>query len=322
MPKLNAIYIFCGNKQRHQEWARNWFKVKGVHTSIPPICQALAEAVKKCNQDHVDFTVISAHEGGSSENRNRIEPSFMYTQLFKEILLDMDHGQQVINDLVMFCKETYERNPDELKCIQDFQRNYHSSNAIWWYTRECFTYKMINRALRTLDADMIIRMGFFLCDVHRQIQELHKKQIPQYHGEPFLLYRGQRLLKSDFEKINKNKGGLISFNNFLSTSKTRDVALIYADGVQEATGKVGVLFQMTIDPKQSSTSFASIRELSYFQQEEEVLFSMHSVFRIGEVRKIPNDNQLYEVDLKLTADDDQQLHQLTDRIRERCCCRY
>ncbi|CAF1202500.1 unnamed protein product, partial [Rotaria sordida] len=43
---------------------------------------------------------------------------------------------------------------------------------------------------------------------------------------------------------------------------------------------------------------------------------MHTVFRIGEVRKIDKKSPLYEVELKLTSDDDQQLHQLTDRIRE------
>ncbi|CAF4356724.1 unnamed protein product, partial [Rotaria sordida] len=43
---------------------------------------------------------------------------------------------------------------------------------------------------------------------------------------------------------------------------------------------------------------------------------MHTVFRIGEVRQLDKENPLYQVDLKLTSDDDQQLRQLTDRIRE------
>ncbi|CAF5108197.1 unnamed protein product, partial [Rotaria sp. Silwood1] len=38
---------------------------------------------------------------------------------------------------------------------------------------------------------------------------------------------------------------------------------------------------------------------------------MHTVFRIGEVRKIDKESPLYEVHLKLTADDDQQLRRLT-----------
>ncbi|CAF1539455.1 unnamed protein product, partial [Rotaria sp. Silwood1] len=311
MPRLDGIYIFCGNKQRHQEWAKNWPKIKGVHTTIKSICEKLAVAVKQCNQDQVTVSIIGVNEGGSSEDLNRLEPSFMYTQIFKEILLDMKHGQQAIKDLVTFCQEQYKDNPQELKFIQEFERTYRPSKAIWWYTRQCFTYKMLNRALRTLDGDIIIRMGFYLCHVHRQIEDLHSKQIDQYHGKTFLLYRGQGFLTADFEKITKNKGGLISFNNFLSTSKNRDVSLGFAYGALGTTAMVGVLFQMAIDSTESSTPFASIRELSDFAQEDEILFSMHTVFRIGKVRKIDKNSPLYEVDLKLTADDDQQLRRLT-----------
>ncbi|CAF4259533.1 unnamed protein product, partial [Rotaria sordida] len=43
---------------------------------------------------------------------------------------------------------------------------------------------------------------------------------------------------------------------------------------------------------------------------------MHTIFRIGEVRKLDDNRALYQVDLKLTSDDDQQLRQLADRIRQ------
>ncbi|CAF4262922.1 unnamed protein product, partial [Rotaria sordida] len=43
---------------------------------------------------------------------------------------------------------------------------------------------------------------------------------------------------------------------------------------------------------------------------------MHTVFRISEVQKIDTQSPLYQVDLKLTSDDDQQLRQLTGHIRE------
>ncbi|CAF4828858.1 unnamed protein product, partial [Rotaria socialis] len=79
---------------------------------------------------------------------------------------------------------------------------------------------------------------------------------------------------------------------------------------------VGVVFQILIDPTISLTSFASIRELSDHEDEDEILFTTHSVFRIGEIRKIDNNLRLYEVDLKFTADDDKQLRKLTDRIRQ------
>ncbi|CAF4278742.1 unnamed protein product, partial [Rotaria sordida] len=176
MQNLDTIYIFSQNKELHEEWAKHWTKIKGVHKTIKSICKALQVAVKQCNQNNTVVSIISAGADGSSQNLNQLEPSFMYTQIFKEILLDMEHDHQAIKDLVAFCQEQYQDNTNELKLIDEFQRTYHPTLALWWYTRQCFTFKMLNRALRTLDGDIIIRMGFFLCDVHRQIEKLHSQQ--------------------------------------------------------------------------------------------------------------------------------------------------
>ncbi|CAF1354908.1 unnamed protein product [Rotaria sordida] len=60
--------------------------------------------------------------------------------------------------------------------------------------------------------------------------------------------------------MSKTKGGLISFNNFLSTSKKREVSLGFAQHAATNPDLVGILFIMQIDPTQSTTPFASIRE--------------------------------------------------------------
>ncbi|CAF3382081.1 unnamed protein product [Rotaria socialis] len=316
MPNLNAIYIFCGNKQYHREWVQKWTKIKELDSSIKSICQALSLAIKQCNQNNVSVTIISAHEEDLSKNLNRIEPTFMYSQIFKEILLEMKHGHQAVKDLAKFCKKgEYHDNKTEMKIIKEFQDTYQPSDAIWWYTRECFTYKLLNSALRTLNGDIIIRMGFFLCDIHRQIEDLHKTQVSLYRRQPFKIYRGQGLSAEDFEKLKINKGGLISFNNFLSTSIKRDISLEFANHAIDEPHTVGVLFQMTIDPTISSNPFASIQEISYHNEEAEILFSMHTVFRIDETVKVDSKRPLYQVDLKLTSNDDNQLRQLTESIR-------
>ncbi|CAF1261807.1 unnamed protein product [Adineta steineri] len=175
---------------------------------------------------------------------------------------------------------------------------------------------MLNQALRTLNADMIINMSFLLRDVHQQIQQLHKQQVNIYGRKTFLVYRGQGLMKSDFEKLQKAKGGLMSFNNFLSTSKDKKISLKFAEDASKKPDMVGIFFVMSIDPCTKSTPFASIKEKSYFKEEEEILFSMHTVFRVSAIKQMDNKSQLYQVELQLTADDDQQLRLLTDRIRE------
>ncbi|CAF0764713.1 unnamed protein product [Adineta steineri] len=315
MPKLDAIYILYGDISYHQEWIKDWNKIKGVHNNIKDICDALKGGVKQVNQDSIPISFLAENETVSDENLNQLEPNYMYTQIFKDILLEMDHDQeQAIKILTVYCRRFYCYNIDELNIIDEFKRDYRPEEAIWWYTRECFIYQMLNRALRTLDADTIINMGFFIRDLHQQLNQIHQQQLSSYHGEPFLVYRGQGLLKTDFEKLQKTKRGLISFNNFLSTSTKKDVSLRFAKGALGNTDVVGILFIMTIDPRVSSTPFASINEVSYYKTEEEILFSMHTVFRIGAIKQMNNNDKLHQVELQLTADDDEQLQRLTECI--------
>jgi tetratricopeptide (TPR) repeat protein len=316
IPQLDAIYIFCANKSRHEQWTKKWAKIKGVHTDIKCICEALQLAAKQCNENSIAISFMPMDEGTSGQNLNQLEASFMYTQIFKEILLEMKHEPQAIKDFAVYCRKLHYDNVSQLSTIEEFERDYRPESSIWWYTRLSFTYDMLNRALRTLEGDIIINMGFFIHDLHRRIKALHKKQVSSYKGKPFIVYRGQGLSAADFEKIQKTKGGLMSFNNFLSTSEVQEVSLVFAEGALGKNDTVGILFKMTIDPLLSSAPFAAIREHSYFNTEEEILFSMHTIFRIGEITRMDKNNLLYQVELKLTADDDEQLRTLTKRIRE------
>jgi hypothetical protein len=267
LSQLDAIYIFCRNKSYHERWAKVWFKIKGVHTNIKPICQALHLAVKQCNQDSMPVSFLTL-----GENLNQLKSSFMYTQLFKEILLEMVHDDKSIKDLVIYCRQFYTENLTQLTILDEFENNYRSTLAIWWYTRECFTYQMLNRAVRTLDSDTIINMGVFIRDLHQQIHELYQKQASDYRGKSLTVYRGQVLSKANFEKLVEAKGGLMSFNNFLSTSNQRKPSLRFATSASTKTDMVGILFVITIDPFVSGTPFASIKNVSYYKTEEEILF--------------------------------------------------
>ncbi|CAF4369023.1 unnamed protein product, partial [Adineta steineri] len=159
-----------------------------------------------------------------------------------------------------------------------------------------------------MDVDMIIRIGFFIKDLHRDIQRLHSEQ---FHGQQsnktFTVYRGQGLSKEDFTEMTKTKGGLLSFNNFLSTSRNRNVPLVFAQQAATNPDLVGILFVISINPKDSTTPFASVSSVSYFHTEDEVLFSMHTIFRIGDIKPIDGNNHLYKVNLTLTNDNDQDL---------------
>ncbi|CAF3907359.1 unnamed protein product [Rotaria magnacalcarata] len=73
---------------------------------------------------------------------NGIDPLFMYTQLFKEALLEIeDDDEKSFKELVEYCR--LQGDIDE-KIIDGVKREYHSHNLIWWYTAPYFVYSMLN----------------------------------------------------------------------------------------------------------------------------------------------------------------------------------
>ncbi|CAF4240442.1 unnamed protein product, partial [Adineta steineri] len=91
IPQLHSVYIFSDIKSQYQEWTTKWPKIRSVHTNIDDLCKVLQLHIKKCNQDSIAMSFITANEMISPYNLNQLEPTFMYTQIFKEIILDMEH---------------------------------------------------------------------------------------------------------------------------------------------------------------------------------------------------------------------------------------
>ncbi|CAF4949736.1 unnamed protein product, partial [Rotaria socialis] len=86
------------------------------------------------------------------------------------------------------------------------------------YTCKIFLYGILNRGLRSLDTEAMSKLGFFIRSLHRQLEQLHQEQSENFK-KSFTVYRGQGMSKEDFQSLLDSKGGLLSFNNFLSTSK-------------------------------------------------------------------------------------------------------
>jgi tetratricopeptide (TPR) repeat protein len=318
MSQVDWIFIFCGNKKYHEQWVKQWPKIKGVFTEISQICEALKQTAQQCEQDGISMSFMVSGGDVSNKKLDQLDPSFMYTTIMKEILLIIKFEEQHFMEFIQYCREALVGNEGELKNIKKLERKYRDETAIWWYTYDCFLYPMLNRALRVMDVDIIIKMGFFIGDLHRHIEQLHKEQFGGHKfNKSFAVYRGQGMSKADFEQLTKTKGGLMSFNTFLSTSKNREVSLDFARRAMPNQDMVGILFVMGIDPSKSTTPFASINDVSYFKkEEEEVLFAMHTTFRVGDITPMGENHQLFRVELMLTSDNDQDLRRLTDRIRE------
>ncbi|CAF4972402.1 unnamed protein product, partial [Rotaria magnacalcarata] len=304
------------HEAQHDDWNNSWNKIKGKYVEIVPIFEALKMSIKQINQNDISLSLINIKEEDSRQNLDQLEPSFMYTQIFKEVLFETDPTELNKEDFVQFWRNEAKHNNITLEIIDEFDRDYCLQSTIWWYTRQSFIYEMLNWSLRKLDSRIMMKMGFFIRDLHYQIVELHKQQVKNDQIDPLIVYRGQGLSTNDFEKIQKNQGGLMSFNNFLSTSKDQDTSRGFAESNSSRSDTVGVLFQISVHLMAFSTPFGSVAHLSNFKSEEEILFSMHTVFRVGEIKQEFTGSPVWTIQLTLTDNNDPQLAAITQCMRE------
>ena len=192
--------------------------VHGRQTRIRPICELLKKATRELDHDAIPMSYVPKQTVASDEqkqNLDQLEPSFMYTVLFKEIILEIDEDDsKAMKRLVEHCSE---KGTVEYQ-LKYFESTYHQKSPIWWYTCEIFLYGMLNHALRCLEMETMAKFGFVIRKLHQQLLELHREQVNDLKGK-LVVYRGQGFNEKDFHHLNSNKGGLLSFNNFLSASK-------------------------------------------------------------------------------------------------------
>ncbi|CAF1269507.1 unnamed protein product [Adineta steineri] len=277
------------------------------------MCQSLKEDAQKCDQDTISISFVSQK---CNQNIDQLDPTFMYTQILKEILLTIDFTEEHTKKFTEYYRENFADNTIQLNNIDQFEMNYDQHLPIWWYTHECCLYSLLNRALRMMEVDTIIKMGFFIRALHEQIVELHSEQYNNcYQSKHWIVYRGQSLSQTDFDQLQNTQGGLMSFNNFLSTSKDIKVAQSFARSALANHTLVSIVFVIKIDPAIKSAPYASIRNVSHYDAEDEILFSMHTVFRIGDMIESNENSRLWQVELFQTTDNDAQLNALTERMR-------
>ncbi|CAF4564104.1 unnamed protein product, partial [Rotaria sp. Silwood2] len=312
-PQLDSIYLFSQNKTINEQWTKEWYKIKGIFFEFSPIIDSIKLIILKNNRNSIGISFISVDDA-SDPNLDQLDQSFMYTQLLKDILLDSEYDEGWIENFATYCRNN---NSGELNNINRFEREYRDHLPVWWYTSDSFLCPMLNRALRTQEVETIIKMGFFIQDLYRQIEELHSDQFANSQAQLLIVYRGQGISSTDFEKLKKAKGGLISFNNFLSTSADKDVSSMFAESILVDPELIAILFEITVDTSIVSPHFAFVDNVSYFRDSErEILFSMHSVFRIRDILSMSHNDRFWKVDITLTADNDKQLSVLTTRMRE------
>ncbi|CAF0789425.1 unnamed protein product [Adineta ricciae] len=296
--QIASIYIFYSKKHIADDWTNDFRKIKGIFNDFRLLCDEFKPQANDKEENSTGISFLSC-----SDDINRQDPSFMYFQLLKEVLLNdifAESEAETRKNMIAYCRKACADSESSLKILNEFERTFIPELAILWYTKECFLFKMLNKALWTPEPDVLYRLRYFLRHLHRQIS-LHARA-QRDHTAKMIVYRGQSMSTNEIEKLKKNVDGFLSFNNFLSTSLDRKVAEMFLFGCP-----TGVLFEMEIDPSIQKYPFVNTKGLSYLgcsEMEQELLFSIGTVFRI---LKIEKQNHFYRVRLRLSDEVDERL---------------
>lgn len=168
---------------------------------------------------------------------------------------------------------------------------------------------MLNKALRTHQYDILYLLRVFIRHLHDEIAAQQKTQ----NIDQKTLFRGLGMDKADFDQLRKNEGGLLSISNFLSTSADREIGLRFAREALQDRRKVSILMEIKVD-KNTMIPVANITDFSAYKAEQEWLFSMGSVFRVGSLECLLDG--IWVVPLTLTNDQDGQLNALKEHFKK------
>ncbi|CAF1483920.1 unnamed protein product [Rotaria sordida] len=206
--------------------------------------------------------------------------SFLWYQMFIDVLKKLPQMDQAKKDMLEKCEDYYCFNKQQLIRIEQFRTTYTINEAIRWFTSDSFVYRLLNRALRTENITHLYIFRFFIIDLCKKL-EYERTCIPD--RDILYLYRGQMMFTKELNELKDNIGSLISTNGFLSTSRLLDVAMQFILGTTNTDEFKVVLFEIEVNCQNMRIIFADIDKYSRLQGEQEVLFSLGTVFCIEAV---------------------------------------
>ncbi|CAF1316803.1 unnamed protein product [Rotaria sordida] len=314
LKQIHTIYVYCTNNAYHEIWAKNFPKIASVVVTMKDL-------IKYISDDHIHRREIDEAEmkcsifNPATSQQQESNASFIWFRLLIENIMRLTEGPS-IPELIQIATQQYDGNEKEIAMIDDFSSTYCAAKSLYWYTRESFLYRWLNKCLRETDIDMIVYFRSIIRDISQQLA------LEKSFDEPKItVYRGQLLGKHEFNSIRSSELSYVVMKSFLSTSKNRVKALEFAKQTPPSDILEVLMLEIEVDTKlRQIKPFADISYLSDFKEEEEILFSLGCLFKVKEVVRDVNEN-VWIMKLILCGDDDSNVMKdvyddLKNRIHE------
>lgn len=285
------IYVFCIDIYKHSSWSQNFSKVHGLFSDMKPLIDKLSIDIQNLLAGiPPPFAIYNIEK--SFHDVTKELASFMWSQLLIDVLINIPQSDLSKKDMLEECRQYYKDNEIELKKIAKFDTEYQTIESIYWYTLDSFVYRLLNKALRTQDIDTIFKFRFFISALYHQLHDCYRsctQSIDKNVSNNLTVYRGQGMTTDEFTKIKNSVSSYVALNTFFSTTRDSNMAIAYSgNGLARSRGIESVVFEIDIDKNLEARPYADISHISYMK-ENEVLFSIGTVFKIADVYEITPD---------------------------------
>jgi tetratricopeptide (TPR) repeat protein len=240
---------------------------------------------------------------------------FILFQTFVHVLIGMKHDLNALKEMLNVCRLQCSDNIAQLKQIDDFQREYKSVKAIYYYTLDSFLFRKLNQAFRYENIDCIFRFRYYITDLYWQLHEMDQQERPRRN---IRLYRGKKLPIDVLQQLIDNIHGLISINGFVSTTVDEEVAKVYAGIGGQRNGYESVVFEINIDKATTipQKPYANISTQSCIKDEREYLLSMGFIWYIDSVEK--SEDNFWKIKLRSCIDTESKVIEHIDQLKGDC----
>lgn len=321
--QLFSVYVYCKDKNFAENWTKDLrkvrilcrsmtillhrflfrFQIKGISILLDETISQIRDDNNRRRRRDVDDPIVVTMSGEASTSN--LDGEFIQNQVLIDCLLRMKSNKDAKRQLLDRCRQFYASNSHELGIIERFEQNYRPDRAIWWYTQETFVYRLMNKALRVRNLELLLLFSFVIRDIIRQLQG-------RKPASTIECYRCQMMSKEEIDVLKKLCGKSISMNSFVSTSLQRENCQKFWD---DSSDLEQVLFKIEANPNLPGVkSFAYIASLSYFKEEDEVLFPMGSIFQIKSI--VQNEGKTWVIELKLQTFVTNPVFQTFERMKQ------
>lgn len=191
LKQADSIFIFCFKVEKYQHLLQQYESVVGIYSERSTLINSIKQNVELLQKQLNTFSFYNEHREKATRDLSKESAEFLWFQLFKDVTLRMLQNEHAKQELIQFCREFYRGNQKEYSYIDEFERAYQSDKSIYWYTRQIFLYKLVNKALRTEDMGQLHKFRFFITDLSSSLTTIHNKK-NRKRNDVVMLYRGLR----------------------------------------------------------------------------------------------------------------------------------